>query len=246
MVILGIDPNLPISSRSTFRPEKTYSFKHWDTLLVSFAFLSFSKDFIQSSVLRENSSIVGTECALQLCANIYDARMTDGQFQQNSIPSTWRRVASSYQASIISMANFYTQNITRQAINWALHSSENFSATFETASKAISLQIHNLNGTAVLAKSQGWEQYIHIRWPFLSFSAVIFFASTVFATRTIWDSRRLNLQPLKASSLSLLLHGLDYEIVETLRTTGIPDVHHVIIKAENVDGGLVLRSGESK
>jgi hypothetical protein len=305
---------LSVYSSSTFRPEQTISFTHWDSLLVSFAFLSGAKDWYQHSVPWENATILGTECALQLCAKVYDSKMIEGQFHQNIIPTTWRRVASSYQAfplgngspsapslngtlldarfpsgaqlelfnddtssggganyfprydlqleiinppsqvqtifnitqaSIINLADFLTQNMTRQAISWSLRSSENFSATFEAAATAISFQMRDEDSIPILATSQEWEQYIHIRWPFLSFSVAIFLGSAVFVIRTIWETRKLKLKPLKGSSLSLLLHGLEADVSQSLRMERISDVHEVKVRAENVDGGLILRGGKN-
>ncbi|KAH8892719.1 hypothetical protein GQ53DRAFT_822236 [Thozetella sp. PMI_491] len=306
---------IPVPSRSTCQPEKTYSFQNWDTLLASFVFISGGMDWYQQTVPWENATLFGTECALRLCAQVYNASVSNGKFQQEtSISDAWRRVPSSYQAftledgslaapslngtlveagasvgsgfnllddeiqpndgagfgvqyyprndlqieltdapfgvqtvfnvtqaSILSMANFYTQNMTRQAISAALFTSNNFTATFETASKALSIQMRELDGTAVSATTEEWELYVHVRWPFLSFSVIIFLASAIFTAVTLRDSRRLGLRALKTSPLAMLLNSFDYETKEALRADKTLDVNGVIIRAENGNGGLALK-----
>ncbi|KAM0425072.1 hypothetical protein ACHAPT_009631 [Fusarium lateritium] len=89
----GLRTDLGVS----FRPNDTYSFKKWDTLLASFAILHAQEEYWAGQIPWNETRVHATECALQYCIQVYRPTMTSGKMDEGAIPFAWERVSSSWE-----------------------------------------------------------------------------------------------------------------------------------------------------
>jgi hypothetical protein len=83
--------------RVVFRPNDTYSFRNWDTLLASFAVLHVQEEYWSKKIKWNDTKVYATECALRYCIQVYKPTMTSGKIDEGLIPVPFERVSSSWQ-----------------------------------------------------------------------------------------------------------------------------------------------------
>ncbi|KAF4467831.1 zinc-binding oxidoreductase [Fusarium albosuccineum] len=89
----------------SFRPEETYSFQDWDTLLASFVVLHAQDEYWTNQILWEEASVQATECALRYCVQAYQPIMKSGKVTEGGISVSFKRVPSSWQLDPIFEGN---------------------------------------------------------------------------------------------------------------------------------------------
>ncbi|KAM5354151.1 hypothetical protein ACJ41O_000801 [Fusarium nematophilum] len=81
----------------SFRPNETYSFRHWDTLLASFAVIHAPPEFRDGRIPWQEASIQVTECALRFCVQAFQPTMVDGKMVEAEIPVSFECVPKSWE-----------------------------------------------------------------------------------------------------------------------------------------------------
>ena len=93
----GTDATL-LTANTTIDPRQTMTSQDLETLMMAFTIIRVSEDWIQGKAGWNASQPVATECALYLCANVYEAESRSSKFRETLLHSWAMRDPFSYQA----------------------------------------------------------------------------------------------------------------------------------------------------
>ncbi|KAK8009969.1 hypothetical protein PG990_008934 [Apiospora arundinis] len=159
-----------------------------------------------------------------------------------ALPREVQRDFNITQASIITIMDGIwngTQNILD-----VLSGSTSLATSFENAARLMSYQIRELDNTKHSGVAQKWTTYIRISWPFMILPIAVSLLGFVFSLKIMLESRRYNVQVMKARMLESMLHGLNEETGEKLRNSKVKEKmeEHVFVRLRDGYDGLRLRS----
>jgi hypothetical protein len=89
-------------------------------------------------------------------------------------------------------------------------------ATLHNMANSLTVMMQNVSNDSITGKVGHPRAYVHVRWPWLIFPAVVIFIGIVFVLYTIVETERDDAPVWKNSSLALIYHGLP-EVDNTIR-----------------------------
>ncbi|KAI0447474.1 hypothetical protein F4803DRAFT_546361 [Xylaria telfairii] len=133
----------------------------------------------------------------------------------------------------------------------ALYQSTNLSATFEMVAQSMTKWIRDTsNSSSEIGIAQEWTIRIHVEWPYIAAPLAAFAAGLVFCLYSIFETRKLGLEPWKTNAIPTLTHSVDTETRAQLRHAyrqGYLDkaVRTMVVTYEDVGNGLELKIKQS-
>ena len=106
---IGNDATL-LTANTTYDALETTSFRDLETMLFSFVVLKASNEWLEGNITWNVSRPTATECALYLCANMYEAETRDGKLRETVLRSWAIRNAASYKPDPKSTIYNYTSD----------------------------------------------------------------------------------------------------------------------------------------
>ncbi|KAI9172581.1 hypothetical protein HJFPF1_02087 [Paramyrothecium foliicola] len=108
---------------------------------------------------------------------------------------------------------------TQPAVILSLGTSSDIARTFENAAGVMSKWIRESASPSETAKGTAtlWVTHIRVQWDLISLPVATLLTGCIFCLLSMWETRRLKLQPWKGSSLATLAVGLDAESQKRLK-----------------------------
>ncbi|KAI1775143.1 hypothetical protein F4818DRAFT_417964 [Hypoxylon cercidicola] len=128
----------------------------------------------------------------------------------------------------------------------ALYQSTNLSATFDHVAWTVSNWIRDVSSAKQLGVGGEWVIHIHVEWPYMILPLLAMALGLFYCLWSMWDTRKLHLQPWKTGMIATLTHSVDAETRAQLRhadRNGYLEeaVKAMTVKFEDVGCGLELR-----
>ncbi|KAI0545793.1 hypothetical protein F4679DRAFT_559831 [Xylaria curta] len=138
-------------------------------------------------------------------------------------------------------------NDVRPIITDVLYNSTNLSMTFDRLSHSLSNWMRDISPVKQNGKTQEWVVRIKVTWPYIVPPLVEFIIGLVFCLFTIFETRRLGLDPWKTDTIATLTHSVDAETRAQLRHArrhGYLDktAKAITVKLQDVGTGLELKT----
>ena len=96
----------------------------------------------------------------------------------------------------------------------SLYSTQNLTKRIENLAISMSNNIREQNDSAGNAQGIAWENetYVHVRWKWFTFPAILLFFSVFFLIGAIFETTYRDIKVWKSSNLALLFHGRSLEL----------------------------------
>ncbi|KAH8158014.1 hypothetical protein CIB48_g10238 [Xylaria polymorpha] len=133
----------------------------------------------------------------------------------------------------------------------ALYQSTDLSATFDAVARSMTKWIRDTsNASSQVGVAQEWTIRIHVEWPYIAAPLAAFAAGLVFCIYSVFETRKLGLEPWKTNAIPTLTHSVDAETRAQLRHAyrqGYLDkaVRAMVVSYEDVGNGLELKIKQS-
>ncbi|KAI1739194.1 hypothetical protein F4680DRAFT_459399 [Xylaria scruposa] len=141
----------------------------------------------------------------------------------------------------------FQTNDVQPIVTDILYKSTNLSITFDRLSQSLSNWIRDISPVKQNGKTQEWVVRIKVKWPYIVAPLVEFITGLAFCLFTIFETRRLGLDPWKTDTIATLTHSVDAETRAQLRHAhrhGYLDktAKAIIVKLQDVGIGLELKT----
>ncbi|KAI8945357.1 hypothetical protein F4801DRAFT_598028 [Xylaria longipes] len=132
----------------------------------------------------------------------------------------------------------------------ALYQSTNLTATFDKVAGSLTNWMRDASGTAHYGTAQDWVVFIEVKWPYITVPLLACSMGLAFCLHTIFETRKLGLQPWKTDLIAMFTHSVDAETRAQLRQAHKNgDVHKVakamMITFEEAESELELKTKQA-
>ncbi|KAI1117221.1 hypothetical protein F5Y14DRAFT_403575 [Nemania sp. NC0429] len=102
-------------------------------------------------------------------------------------------------------------------ISEALYKSTNLTNTFERAASSLTTWIRNTSNVTHAGIVQEWVIRVKVEWPYITLPLLAFVAGVIFCIFSMFETRKLGLDPWKTDMIATLTHSVDAETRAQLR-----------------------------